>query len=388
MAAKRPASAAAPGVAEAVAYAEAVVAGRTPAGRLARLACERFLRDKAAADAGAGPWCFDPDLVEAALLFAGQMPNIKGPEAGQPLRLMAWQMFVFANLFGFVERGTTTRRFRQAVVFVPRGNGKTTIAAPIGLYLTFVEGGGGAEGYAAAVTRDQARILFDAAQHMVRRSSEFRSAFGVGVGANAIHQERTASRFAPVSSDAKALDGLNVQVAVCDEIASHKTPEVYDVLLTAMGKRRHPLLLSISTATGNNSGIGKQLWDYASRVLDGTQEDERLFALIYAADPEDDPWDEVTWIKAKPSWGQAVQPDAIRAIMRQARNNPAQEAAAKTRHLNLWVGADEALFSMRAWREAADPSLALEDFEGQDCHLGLDLASRTDLAALALVFPD
>ncbi|MBL6459393.1 terminase large subunit [Belnapia sp. T6] len=363
------------------------MAGRAPAGQIARLACERFLRDKAAADAGHGPWAFDGDLVEAALLFAGQMPNIKGPEAGQPLRLMPWQKLVFANLFGFVERGTTTRRFRQAVVYVPRGNGKTTIAAPIGLYLTFVEGEGGAEGYAAAVTRDQARILFEAAQNMVRRSPEFRNAFGVGVGANAIYQESTASRFAPVSSDAKALDGLNVQVAVCDEIASHKTSEVYDVLLTAMGKRRHPLLLSISTATGNSSGIGKQLWGYAARVLEGVQEDERLFALIYAADPEDDPWEEATWIKANPSWGQAVQPDAIRAIMRQARNNPAQEAAAKTRHLNIWVGADEALFSMRAWREAADLSLALESFEGQDCHLGLDLASRTDLAALAVVFP-
>ena len=240
-------------MAEAIAYAEAVAAGRTPAGRLARLACERFLRDKAAADAGAGPWGFDAELVEAALLFAGQMPNIKGPEAGQPLRLMPWQKLVFANLFGFVERGTTTRRFRQAVVYVPRGNGKTTLAAPIGLYLTFVEGEGGAEGYAAAVTRDQARILFEAAQNMVRRSPGFRAAFGVGVGANAIFQEATASRFAPVSSDAKALDGLNVQVAVCDEIASHKTSEVYDVLLTAMGKRSQPLLLSISTATGNTA---------------------------------------------------------------------------------------------------------------------------------------
>src|SRR5919202_4867157 len=169
---------AAPGVAEAVAYAEAVVAGQVPAGRLARLACKRFLRDKAAADAGTGPWGFDPDLVEAALLFAGQMPNIKGPEAGRPLRLMPWQKLVFANLFGFVERGTTTRRFRQAVVYVPRGNGKTTIAAPIGLYLTFVEGEGGAEGYAAGVTRDQARLLFDAAQNMVRRSPGFRAAFG------------------------------------------------------------------------------------------------------------------------------------------------------------------------------------------------------------------
>src|SRR5688500_11885796 len=92
---------ASPGVAEAVAYAETVVAGQVPAGRLARLACERFLRDKAAADEGAGPWGFDPNLVEAALLFAGQMPNIKGPEAGKPLRLMPWQRFAFANLFGF-----------------------------------------------------------------------------------------------------------------------------------------------------------------------------------------------------------------------------------------------------------------------------------------------
>jgi phage terminase large subunit-like protein len=190
-----------------------------------------------------------------------------------------------------------------------------------------------------------------------------------------------------VSSDAKALDGLNVQVAVCDEIASHKTSEVYDVLLTAMGKRRHPLLLSISTATGNTSGIGRQLWDYAARVLDGAQQDDRLFALVYAADETDDPWDEKVWIKANPSWRQAVQPDAIRAIMRQARNNPAQEAAAKTRHLNLWQGADEALFSMRAWRSRADRSLSLDDLEGEECHVALDLASKTDLAALAMVFP-
>src|SRR3712207_3021498 len=154
-----------------------------------------------------------------------------------------------------------------------------------------------------------------------------------------------------------------------------------------MGKRRHPLLLSISTATGNSSGIGKQLWDYAGRVLDGTQEDERLFALVHGADPEDDPWDEATWVKANPSWGQAVQPDAIRAIMRQARNNPAQEAAAKTRHLNLWVGADEALFSMRAWQACEDDTLSLDDFTGQPCHIGLDLARKTDLAAMAIVFP-
>src|SRR5919199_6554950 len=105
MAAKRPASAAAPGVAEAMAYAVAVVAGTVPAGRLARLACGRFLRDKAAADAGSGPWGFEPGLVEAALLFAGQMPNIKGPEAGRPLRLMPWQRFVQRYRLDLTDKG-------------------------------------------------------------------------------------------------------------------------------------------------------------------------------------------------------------------------------------------------------------------------------------------
>jgi len=210
-----------------------MVAGEIPAGRYVRLACERFLSDLALAEAGEGPWEFRPDLAEAAMLFAGLLPNIKGPEAGRPLRLMPWQRFVFANLFGFVERGTATRRFRQGVVFVPRGNGKTTLAGPIALYLTFVDGEGGAEGYAAAVTRNQACILFDVAQQMVRRSAGLRDHF-------------------------------------------------------------------------------------------------------------------------------AVHSDAIRAIMRQACNNTAQETAAKTRHLNIWVGADEALFSTRAWQAARDPALTLE----------------------------
>jgi phage terminase large subunit-like protein len=154
-----------------------------------------------------------------------------------------------------------------------------------------------------------------------------------------------------------------------------------------MGKRRQPLLVSISTATGNATGIGKVLWDYSVRMLEGKQQDDRLFALIYTVDDGDDPWSEETWVKANPSWGQAVQPDAIRAIMRQARNNAAQEAVAMTRHLNIWSGADEALFSIRAWRSCVNPSLTLDDFEGEECHLALDLASKTDLAALSLVFP-
>jgi phage terminase large subunit-like protein len=223
---------------------------------------------------------------------------------------------------------------------------------------------------------------------MVRRSPDMQREWGVGVRTNAIFQEHTASRFVPISSDAKALDGLNVAIAVCDEIGSHRTSEVYDALITAMGKRAQPFLLSISTATSNNAGIGRQVWDYVLRVLNGGQQDDRLFGVIYSIDDTDDPWDEASWIKANPGWGRSVQPDAIRAIMRQARNNPAQEAAARTRHLNVWIGADEALFSTRAWNACGDPDIRLEAFEGKPCHIALDLASKSDLAALAIVFPN
>jgi phage terminase large subunit-like protein len=173
---------------------------------------------------------------------------------------------------------------------------------------------------------------------------------------------------------------------VCDEIASHRTSQVYDVLLTAMGKRRHPLLASISTATANNSGVGRSLWNYAARVLEGRQTDARLFALIHSADDTDDIWDERTWIKANPNWGVSVQPDAVRAIARQARNNPVQESAFKTRHLNLWVGADDALFSMRAWRLCKREGMTPADFRGWRCDIAVDLAAKTDLAAVQITF--
>jgi phage terminase large subunit-like protein len=236
------------------------------------------------------------------------------------------------------------------------------------------------------VTRDQARLLFETAQNMVRRSPQMQREWLVGVLTNSIYQESTASKFVPISSDAKALDGLNVQCAVVDEIGSHRTSEVYDALATAMGKRRQPLLFAISTATANTSGIGRQLWDYLLRILSQSQSDDRFFGIVYTVDPGDDTWAEETWIKANPGWGHAVQPDAIRAIMRQARNNPAQEAAALSRHLNMWIGADEALFSLRAWNACADPSLSLDDYAGEPCHMALDLASKTDLAAIVLLF--
>lgn len=363
----------------AIAYAQAILAGTVPAGELVGLAMERFL-----ADLEPGKWIYRPAAVERVATFVQALPNIKGPQAGRPLALMEWQTVALANLFGFTD-GHGARRFRQAVIYIPRGNGKTTFCAPLALYLAFADGEGGAEVVSAAVTRDQARLMFDTAQNMVRRSPSLRSSFGVEVSAFTIYQAGTASKLFPVSSDARALDGLNIAGAFLDEIAQHKTGEVYDVMLTATGKRRHPLLLSISTASDQMAGIGRLLWTYAERVLRRQISDERLFTLIYTADDGDDPWDEASWIKANPGWGVTVQPDAIRAIARQAKSNPAQEPAFKTKHLNIWTQARVQWFSSLAWDAGARP-LELADFDGEPCWIGLDLATRTDLAAVVLLF--
>ena len=132
-------------IADALTYAKKTADDPSAASLHARLACERFLRDYAEARKKSSRWSFDELAATRAMVFAEQMPNIKGPLAGQPISLMDWQKFVYANIFGFKERDTGTRRFRQGIVYVPKGNGKTTISAPLAMFLTFGENEGGAE---------------------------------------------------------------------------------------------------------------------------------------------------------------------------------------------------------------------------------------------------
>jgi phage terminase large subunit-like protein len=374
-------------VAIGTAYAHAVVRGDIPAGRYTRLACERFEHDKARADAGKGPWVFAPQFARWPCDFAHTMTHYKGPLAGRPLKLLPFQQWLLINIFGFVDRVTGARRFRQASVWEPRGQGKSTLAAILALCTTFLEGEGGAEGYTAAVTRDQARIVFDIAQRLAIQNRTLREKYGVQVRVNTLSQDVTASRLMAVSSDAKTLDGLNVHFACLDELASHRSKSVYDVVLTGMAKRRQPLMLTISTATDNAAGIGRQVWDYAVKVLEGQLEDEQFFGVIYAADTDDDVWDERTWAKANPGLGSMVQIDALRAIARQAQAAPALKAAFMTRHLNLWVSTDSALFDLAYWDRCAAPDTRIDQYAGLPCFAALDMATRVDLAAISLVFP-
>jgi phage terminase large subunit-like protein len=375
-----------PNVAEGFQYARDVLDGHIDACKFVRLACERHERDLCAMERNDWPFIFSAPRAERALRAIQLFREIKGPRAGKRLKLAPWQLFIYASALGWIDKKTTNRRFRYIFVAVPRGNGKSTGAAPLALYMLALDGEGGAEVYAAAVTREQARIVFVMAQNMVKRDREFQQRYGVSTSRNIVSQESSASMFTPLSRDADALDGKNVHFAVLDELAKHKTREVHDVLITATGKRAQAMILAITTAASNQSGIGYEQWKYTQRVLDGEIADERYFGIIYTIDDGDDWRAPESWRKANPNWGISVEPEVIATLAERAQNVSSLQNAFKQKHLNIWTSASVVWMEMIRWNACADTSLREDQFTNEECILGMDLAAKIDLAAVVKIF--
>ena len=376
-------------------YAEAVVAGDIPACRWVRLACQRQLDDLARFKGKASPYRFNPALADGKgkryhpadnlCAFIERLPHVKGPLAGEPIRLEPWQVFILTTVFGWVKPDGK-RRFRRSYIEVPRGNAKSTLSSAVALYMLAADGEGGAEVYSLATTRDQARIVFGDAQAMARRSPGFRSRFGVEVGAHNLHVLATGSKFEALSAEGSTLDGLNIHFGCVDELHAHKTRTVYDVVETGTGKRDNSLLWVITTAGSNRAGICYEIRTFVNRLLEVLFEDDSQFGIIYGLDDADDWTSEAALIKANPNWGISVRPEVLLPLQAKAMQMPSAANNFKTKHLNEWVNADTAWMDMRAWDACADASLSEQDFLGAPCFIGLDLASKVDIAAKAKVF--
>lgn len=360
---------------------DGVLAGRTAACRWVRLACERHRRDL---DDGheRGLW-FDERAARMAVAFFGLLHHWKGEWAGQPIQLEGWQQFQTANLFGW-RRADGTRRFRTAYVEVPRKNGKTLWAAGTGLYLMAADGEPGAEVYSAATKRDQARISHTDATQMVRRSPALRREIA-DVKDN-LHHVGLAAKFEPLGRDADSLDGLNVHGVIADEVHAWKTRDMWDILETATGARRQPLMLAITTAGTDRQSLCWQLHEYTEKILSGLVQDDSFFGIIYTIDEGDDWEDEATWYKANPNLGVSKSLDDMRRLAARAREMPAQLSAFLRLHLCMWEQVAERWLAPEAWMACG--SEPLPDLTRQVCYGGLDLSSTTDLTALVWVFPD
>ena len=222
---------------------------------------------------------------------------------------------------------------------------------------------------------------------MAERTAPFRNRFGVEVSAHSIYVPHANSAFKPLSRDQGGnLDGLNIHGGIVDEFHGHKERALWDVLVTGMGARSQPLLWAVTTAGFDRSGICYEERSYITKVLQCLHVDEEYFGIIYPIDDDDDWTDPVAWQKANPNWGVSVKPEAIEREARKAMQMASAQNNFLTKHLNVWVNADTSWMNMRAWEACADESLTLEQFTDASVTLGLDLASKIDIASKVRLF--
>ncbi|AOJ16141.1 MULTISPECIES: terminase large subunit [Burkholderia] len=370
-------------------YIDDVLAGRIVACKWVKLACERQRRDLARAEMGDPdfPYRFDNDAATRICEFIELLPHTKGRWARtrQSIKLEPWQAFILTTVFGWLHVDSGLRRFRRAYEEVARKNAKSTKSSGIALYLFAADGEPGAEVYSAATTRDQAKIVFDDARAMALREPDMCAALGVEI---LQHQLLTddGSKFLPLSAEGSTLDGLNVHGGVIDELHAHKTRAVFDVIDSGTGARDQSLLWLITTAGSDLTGICYEQRTHVTKILEGVFVDETFFGIIFTLDDGDDWSDPSVWIKANPNLGVSVFVDDMEMACRKAQSMPSAVNNFLTKRLNVWVNADSAWMDMRAWERCADRDMRLDDFVGERCWIGMDLAEKTDFAALVLVF--
>ncbi len=367
----------------AIAYAHGVRDGEIPAGKMVRLAVERYLRD--VEDGAARGLRFDRVAAQHAIDFFGFLRHSTGEWAGQQFELSPWQQFVIWNLFGW-RRADGYRRFRTAFVEVPRKNGKTVLAAGLALYLMTADGESGAQVFSAATKRAQAKLCWDEATRMVRSSPALSKMIKHYRASSNLSIEATASKFEPLGADSDTMDGLNVHGAVIDELHAHKTSGVVDVLQTATGARRQPLIFEITTAGTDQTSICYAHYDYSRKVLQHIIEDDTWFAYIAEMDEGDDWTDQGVWAKANPNLGVTVKIDDLQRKCLQAQHLPVAQNAFRRLHLDEWTQQSDRWIDLTLWDENAG-TVEEAALAGRICYGGLDLSSVSDITAWVMVFP-
>ena len=363
---------------QALDYARQVKKGKIPTGKYTRLACERFIKDLARKDIE-----YRVDEAEKACKFIQLMPHTKGKWAKkrETLKLQPFQTFIIVNIFGWYKEGM--RRFLESYIEIARKNGKSVLAAAIGLRFLVDDSDYGAEVYSGATTEKQAWEVFKPARLMAINTPDFTEYYDISINAKTLSINGTGAKFEPLIGDPG--DGASPSLAIIDEYHEHVKPNLYDTMVTGMAARENPHALIITTAGSNIHGPCYEKRQTACRVLDGIHDNDDLFVCIFHADVEDEwsSWEAVE--KANPNLGVSTSVRIMRSKLADAVANTSRQNIFRTKHLNQWVNAAEAWLNILEWMKCAD-NTPIEAFEGADCIGGLDLASRIDFAAYVRLF--
>ncbi|MCQ6285864.1 terminase large subunit [Bacillus cereus] len=382
-----------PGVNYADMYASNVMRNKKKYPKSIILAVERYRKWKKRKDI----W-FDVDRANEMLDFVQSfVRHVKGPLAGQLMELELWEMFVFANMYGWYhknEKGKTVRVVRESYVQVPKKNGKTIIAAGALLYAMYGEGELGADCYCAASDYEQAQNAAEPIAQAIENSEPLAAPTRIYKGVNGtvsgamyrynINGIAYQNKFKVLTKNTKGLEGKNPYFVLNDELHAQENMDMYDNLKSAQISREQPIMLNISTAGKGSSSVGMRVYKYAKQVLENDNDDS-LFVAIWEPNKNYDWENRKVWAMVNPNIGVSVTMEQLEIEFKKAKQSAHSKAEFLSKHLNVFVNSADNYFEHEQVQHVLVEDLG--DLTGEICYLGLDLSKTTDLTCVSLNFP-
>lgn len=347
-----------------------------------RLAAKRHLDDLKCNDFA---YYFEAWHANDVCDFAEKMPHVEGSWDTPTIVLDPAQVFILCVVFGWRRKSDGLRRFSRAYIEVARKNAKSTLTAVVALYCLTCEQEVGPQVLIGATTGEQANKVFSPAKRMAEKTSALREAFGVEPWARSISCSDNGGFIQPINAKSSTQDGWNPHVGILDELHAHKDRGLFDVIRSAFGARKNPLMWMITTAGYNIEGVCYEQRTLVSKILDGIVEADHYFGIIFTLDEGDDPLDERIWVKSNPLLGVSVQPDEMRGYAKEAIASPDSMGEFKTKRLNIWTSAKGAWLNIEQWK-ACGGAVNLDELIEVPCWAGLDLAATSDITAFVLVW--
>lgn len=358
-------------------YANAVVNGDIVACNYVRLACSKYLSwfDK---------YEFKPDKVDKVVNFISKLRHFTGKHNGKPFKLLPYQFWIIANIFGFYYPNTNKRVVNYIYIELARKQGKTALAGAIALYMLVADGENGAEVEMVANSAKQAKICFDIASNFLQGIDQKGKYFKRY--RDKIKFDKTKSFLQVLSSDAGGNDGFNSSMFILDECHEQPDSKLWDVMCSSQGMRENPLAMIITTAGFNKFGFCYSYRSTCIDILHGIKEDDSQFSAIYTIDENDDWRDSKNWIKSNPSLGHTVSYEYLEQQVKKATNNVSLEVGTRTKNFNQWVSSSDIWLSNDLLLKSTE-KVDLSNFKECTAYLGIDLASVSDMTAVSVMIP-
>ncbi|HJA41870.1 MAG TPA: terminase large subunit [Firmicutes bacterium] len=308
----------------------------------------------------------------------------KGEWAGKPVILELFQKAFISALYGFVDKTTGFRRYRETMLYLARKNGKSTLAAGLAAYSLIADGEGGAEIYCLASKRDQAKIIFDETYNIIQQSPMLSK--HVKKRKSDLYFPLTMSKMMPLAKNSNTLDGVNGSTIFIDELHSIQDRNLYEVMKQSQSARQQPLFIMITTAGTVREAIFDDMYSYACKIVDGTFKDDTFLPMLYELDSKEEWKDESCYMKANPALGTIKKIDDLRTKVERAKNNPNELTGLLTKDFNIRSVIKGAWLTFDIINN--EETFDIEKFRGCYAIGGADLSVTSDLSCATLLMID